>query len=410
MGGRLEKVKGHPGIYKVVDGTGEWKGAYKTSYRVNGRQRWKTFSPPDALRSAEAFRAAVSTRKAEGTLIDPRKGRVTIAALYGELHANRSYAPATLAIHDECWKKIEPLLGHRSVNQIDSGTIEALLQELLATPMMQQKVRALLSVLFNRAVDQKLIASSPVSKASRGTTRAERKARGANSERKRRILSDDELNRLYDAIAPRYRAIIILMGRMGLRPGEALALTVGKFWLPAEAPEEKPGRLLIDTAIAGDTKTGESRELVLPDSVARGLAHHIARFSDEKDPKAPIFSTEDGRAIRTKNAYDAWVRRHFKPASFRAGVNPGLSPNDLRHTAAAWAISLGGTVYDVQRMLGHAKPSMTLDIYGSLWEQKHADLVRRQDEALRRIEAAVPHSLEGRLKSSESRDGVSMET
>jgi integrase len=43
---------------------------------------------------------------------------------------------------------------------------------------------------------------------------------------------------------------------------------------------------------------------------------------------------------------------------------PAITPYDLRHTAASLAISAGANVKAVQRMLGHAKASMTLGVCG----------------------------------------------
>lgn len=57
-------------------------------------------------------------------------------------------------------------------------------------------------------------------------------------------------------------------------------------------------------------------------------------------------------------------------------------PNGLRHSFASWAIGLGATVYSVQKAMGHAKPSQTLDTYGELFESQHDKLVERMDEAL----------------------------
>jgi Phage integrase family len=47
---------------------------------------------------------------------------------------------------------------------------------------------------------------------------------------------------------------------------------------------------------------------------------------------------------------------------------PTITPHDLRHTAASLAISAGANVKAVQRMLGHAKASMTLDTYADLFD------------------------------------------
>ena len=44
----------------------------------------------------------------------------------------------------------------------------------------------------------------------------------------------------------------------------------------------------------------------------------------------------------------------------------GVTPSDLRHTAASLAIA-AANVKAVQRMLGHASAAMTLDIYAGLF-------------------------------------------
>ena len=61
---------------------------------------------------------------------------------------------------------------------------------------------------------------------------------------------------------------------------------------------------------------------------------------------------------------------------------PSITPHDLRHTAASLAVSVGANVKAVQRMLGHAKASMTLDIYADLFDDM-ADRLRRRSELLR---------------------------
>lgn len=45
-----------------------------------------------------------------------------------------------------------------------------------------------------------------------------------------------------------------------------------------------------------------------------------------------------------------------------------LTPHDLRHTAASLAISAGGNVKAIQRMLGHASAAMSLDVYADLFD------------------------------------------
>jgi integrase len=60
-----------------------------------------------------------------------------------------------------------------------------------------------------------------------------------------------------------------------------------------------------------------------------------------------VFPNPDGRMID-----GASFRRLFQRASKRAGVNHGLHVNDLRHTAAAFAVGQGADVIAVSKMLG----------------------------------------------------------
>ena len=67
---------------------------------------------------------------------------------------------------------------------------------------------------------------------------------------------------------------------------------------------------------------------------------------------------------------------------------PSITPHDLRHTAASLAVSAGANVKAVQRMLGHAKASMTLDVYADLFDADLDDVATVLDVAIR--SAAYP--------------------
>ena len=69
-----------------------------------------------------------------------------------------------------------------------------------------------------------------------------------------------------------------------------------------------------------------------------------------------MFTGTNGGVLRNRNARRDW----FNPAA-RAIGEPGLTPHELRHTAASLAVSAGANVKAVQRMLGHASAAMTLE-------------------------------------------------
>ena len=61
----------------------------------------------------------------------------------------------------------------------------------------------------------------------------------------------------------------------------------------------------------------------------------------------------------------------------------GLTPHELRHTAASLAVSAGANGEAVQRMLGHASAAMTLDVDAGLFGDDLDLVADRLDVQLR---------------------------
>jgi integrase len=70
----------------------------------------------------------------------------------------------------------------------------------------------------------------------------------------------------------------------------------------------------------------------------------------------------------------------FDPAECAAGLD-GLTPHALRHTAASLAIASGANVKVVQTMLGHKSATMTLDLYGHLFDDQLDEIADAMDAA-----------------------------
>ena len=69
--------------------------------------------------------------------------------------------------------------------------------------------------------------------------------------------------------------------------------------------------------------------------------------------------------IRDRLDTHSWRARVFEPAAVRTVGR--MVPHELRHTAASLAIASGADVKQVQNMLGHRSATITLDLYGHLW-------------------------------------------
>ena len=89
-----------------------------------------------------------------------------------------------------------------------------------------------------------------------------------------------------------------------------------------------------------------------------------------------MFTAPDGGVLLLRN----FRRRVFDPAARAAGLD-GLTPHELRHTAASLAVASGANVKAVQRMLGHASAAMTLDVYSGLFDDDLDALADRLDAA-----------------------------
>jgi integrase len=127
-------------------------------------------------------------------------------------------------------------------------------------------------------------------------------------------------------------------------------------------------------------KTHERRSVPFPAALTDDLAVHLAG----KPADALVFTTVTGKPLRNSNARAAWF-----DAAAQAADLAGLTPHELRHTAASLAVSAAANVKAVQRMLGHASAAMTLDTYADLFDDDLDAVADRLDQVLRASRDAV---------------------
>jgi integrase len=200
----------------------------------------------------------------------------------------------------------------------------------------------------------------------------------------RRALTGSEVGRFLEAIAnDPLEPFVALAVSTGLRRSELLALR----WSDVNAGTLRVSWSLARAANGGyavaEPKSKRSvRTIVLPALARQALDHQRLRQDVEKAAAGSAWQDVDGSVFT-----DA-IGRPWHPETFtmmyralvaRSGIGP-LRLHDLRHTAATLALSAGVPVRDVSDALGHASPSITLDIYG----QSVAEGPRRVADALDR--------------------------
>lgn len=82
------------------------------------------------------------------------------------------------------------------------------------------------------------------------------------------------------------------------------------------------------------------------------------------------------------------LRRRYKRFLKKAGL-PVIRFHDLRHTAAALMLNNNIPVIVVSRRLGHAQPSITLDVYGHLIPTKQKEVASLMDQLLTPIQVQI---------------------
>lgn len=115
-----------------------------------------------------------------------------------------------------------------------------------------------------------------------------------------------------------------------------------------------------DTFVARLPKYGAERGVFLSAELVEILADHIATYLPEADPEAWLFTVGD-RPMYDNDIHWRWRATHT------SAKLPHVRLHDLRHFYASGLIAAGCAVVTVQRALGHAAATTTLNTYSHLW-------------------------------------------
>lgn len=160
-----------------------------------------------------------------------------------------------------------------------------------------------------------------------------------------------------------FQAFVALAAFAGLRLGEAAGLQVADidFLRRSLNVRRQVQRAGVGAVEIRAPKYGSERLVYLPDGLLEVLAEHIAQHRPGDDPTRWLFQTHTGLPPHQNTVGHLW-----RMACKRAGVT-GLTLHDLRHFYASGLVAAGCDVVTVQRALGHAKATTTLNTYAHLW-------------------------------------------
>jgi integrase len=324
-----------------------WRARYR--HPETRKQIQRTFPrQADAQRWLREQLSAVDT----GAWVDPRAGRVTLAAYFEGYSARQVWTDGTtkamsLAVRTAPFAGME--LRKIRPTHVESW-VKAMTVQGLAAGTIKTRVVNVRSVL-RAAMRDKLIAGDP--------TESVRMPRQRRAEAAMTIPSPDDVRALLEAADERFRAFVAVCAFAGLRLGEAAALQAGdvdflRRQIKVTRQVQRAGAHNVDIR---PPKYGSERVVPIPDELVTMLAAHV-----ELGHRGDWLFQGAGDTPPHQNTVGYWWRK----TQADAGLS-GIRLHDLRHFYASGLIAAGCDVVTVQRALGHSKATTTLNTYSHLW-------------------------------------------
>ena len=360
---------------------------YQVRYQDGKRQRSAGIFP--TLRRAEAERRVIERAGREPLPCSTEPDAAKARTLVGEYVTTRwwpawkdQHPASEYGTRKKVEKRILPTFGDIPLDELDPSTIGRWKAAMVAEGLTARTVNTYLSLLgtiLNAAVDDDYLARSPlVRKSGTGRTAA---TRNQPVPRREVWLLREQLDRLAEAIDPRYRALVLVAALTGMRWGELAALRGDDphFDQPLDDGAVRgPGRLRIARAISDPRRTGRGvekgpkteagkRVIALDQETIQVFLAHRELVGG--GPYDRIFTSPGGSrgpagTLVHRNFIRVWKRALAKAEL--AHLWPeygGLHFHDLRHTHATWLIAQRVPMIAVAGRLGHANAVVTMMVY-----------------------------------------------
>ncbi|MET7773003.1 tyrosine-type recombinase/integrase [Nocardia sp. NPDC005366] len=351
-----------------------------------GSEHTKRFAKKaDAQHWLDGQTAAVVT----GVHAAPSAGRVVVEVVAAAwLDGNPAWEKSTHARYTSIVRKhIKPTWGQTRLSDLTHELIQDWVADQVALGMAGGTVRknlGVLSQICDYAVVSRRIAVNPCATVKRPKQRLA----------SRRYLSGVEVEQLAQCAGDNWLTVMVL-AYCGLRFAELAGLQVsGVHAMRRRFQIERTITEVDGVLVTKAPKDHQRRSVPFPAFLAKPLADHVAG----RDLDQEVFTSSRGAVLRVRNMRRNW----WDQAAVDAGLD-GLTPHEMRHTAASLAVSQHASVLAVQRMLGHDKPSTTLDVYSDLFDDDLDEVAARLDSA--RTSFATAYSL--RTESESDPEGQS---
>jgi integrase len=350
---------------------GKWRARYRDEA---GKEHSRHFDrKKDGERWIDEQTAAIVT----GQYVDPNAGIITFARFFADWSTRQVWAANTepaMRLAAGC-----VTFGDVPLKSIRRSHVEGWIKQMQTKDRGEGKPRGLapgtiktrlqnVRTVFRAAVRDKLIISDPTEGV---TIPRQRRAEAAME-----IPTPAQVGALLEHAAnPWIQILIALAAFAGLRLGEAAAVQLrdinflGRVLQVTRQVQRGPG----GTVLITPPKYGSERPIALAESLLNLLSIHVKGMPES--PMRWLFLGE-GQDPPHQNTVGYWWRKTREAAGLEQ-----FDLHDLRHFYASGLIAAGCDVVTVQKSLGHAKPTTTLNTYAHLWPTAE-DRTRKAADAL----------------------------
>ena len=195
---------------------------------------------------------------------------------------------------------------------------------------------------------------------------------------KRRAPTDEEIKTICNRQDAPFGFFPFLLLCTGMRKGEALALSVSDIDFDAKEITVSKSVTHIDgaTPTIKTPKNGKTRQIPIPDVL-------LAPLEEYCKGKTILFPAVKKGGYMPKRSYEGIWQRYCSAVGFVDGDGkPTLGAHNLRHGTATLLFESGVDVYTAQRILGHARLSTTMEIYGELRDKQYMKSVKKFSNSL----------------------------
>lgn len=274
----------------------------------------------------------------------------------------------TIEMYTYTYLRVKPIIGWRKMSSFNLIVLQQALNK-LGNDNIRKNVKRVLNDIFNKAVQSEVVAKNYVPFLKTDLEKREKKERRVLTQKEEKIFRDFLKNDTRDSTHT-YQNLYILSLETGMRIGEVLGLQ----W---ENVDLKNRRLHIENTLVVlkpvfETENHEvKRELHKPKTsngtriipMSNTVYEMFLELKEKKKKNQSfVFTTKKGMPLNP-DSVRVNMRNVIKHMQEEYPDFEYFTFHTLRHTFATRAIEMGVIPKTLQKILGHAKISMTMDLY-----------------------------------------------